>query len=116
MNVFGQLFNIEIGDAVSPDNPAVGAGKIESPGAEDIYTFSGTAGQIVSLTMHNFSDVGSLHWELKDPDGAKVLGKCLACGGGSSITLPADGEYSIVIGNRTSDAFGTYQFDLTLAP
>ncbi|MFK7803132.1 MAG: hypothetical protein AB8G95_15980 [Anaerolineae bacterium] len=111
-----QTFEIEIGDSVSPDISAVGAGAIESPGSEDIYTFSASAGQTISLIMQNFSDVGSLRWELKDPDGFRILRKCLACGGGSSITLPADGEYSIVIGNPTSDAFGTYQFELNLAP
>ena len=44
--VVPQHFNIAIGQVVNT-NTAAGAGNIETPGAQDIYTFQATAGETV---------------------------------------------------------------------
>src|SRR5258705_548731 len=45
-DVVPQSFNIAIGQVVANGVPAVGAGNLETPGALDIYTFNGMAGQV----------------------------------------------------------------------
>ena len=42
-----QNFTIAIGDTVSSDVPEPGAGNLEAPGAQDVYSFDALAGQQV---------------------------------------------------------------------
>src|SRR5437016_1593169 len=61
-------FTIAVGDTVSDGVPALGAGNLEEPGAQDIYTFTATAGDLVY-----FEDLGAadccLNWEVMDETG-----------------------------------------------
>ena len=36
-----------IGDTIAENAPSAGAGNIESPGSDDEYAFTGTAGQVI---------------------------------------------------------------------
>lgn len=47
-----QTFAIQIGDAITNDIPAAGAGNIEVPGAWDYYTFTATNGQLAFFRSH----------------------------------------------------------------
>ena len=105
-------FAIAIGDVVSIDNPGVGAGHIESPGAEDEYTFSATAGQIVTFDMQQINGTGGLRWTLKDAVGGIVFQECLACGDINDLELSAGGTYTLTVGRINVDATGSYQFQL----
>jgi hypothetical protein len=48
-------FSIKIGDAIKEAVPGAGAGVIESPGAEDVYTFNAVPRQNVYFRVWEFS-------------------------------------------------------------
>ncbi len=106
-------FPITVGDLVSPDNPAAGAGNIESPGALDVYTFSGQAAQIVFFDVLATSNP-SLDWRVVNEDGRILFDTCLGCGDPGVRTLTRDGMYTIVVYDNGAGT-GTYQFELRAA-
>ncbi len=105
-------FSINIGDTIAKDKPGSGAGFIETPGAQDIYTFSGTAGQIITLTLADMS-LPEVSWRLEDVNGNELFNTCIQCGNPEPITLPEDGEYHIIVGYSTSSGTGAYGFKIT---
>ena len=63
-------FAIKIGDRIDDGVPAPGAGSIESPYAQDVYSFPATAGQQVYFRMLRHSNgLSYIRWRLTDPDG-----------------------------------------------
>jgi hypothetical protein len=108
-----QVFTIAIGDTVTNGVPGPGAGNIESPGAQDIYTFTGTSNQLVY-----FQDLGSarnsLNWQVYDPAGNGLFGDRLDGSDPGRRQLPRDGTYKIVVSPWGADAtaIGTYSFRL----
>jgi|GEM_PF-6739146 len=111
-----QEFTISIGDTVSNDSPAAGAGAISIPGHIDYYVFTATAGQQIYLASLNVSPglSNGVLWQLRGPDtfdeplaGAVALGTDLG-----SITLPESGTYRISVRPFLSTATGTYSFEL----
>ena len=70
-------------------------------GQNALYTFSGTAGQQVSLNVTNGTFTGCLSFTARivNPDGT-TLGSSSSCGSSAfldSLTLPANGTYTVVI-------------------
>jgi Bacterial Ig domain/K319L-like, PKD domain/Bacterial pre-peptidase C-terminal domain/Divergent InlB B-repeat domain len=88
----------------------------------DLYTFSGTAGQRVIISMT--SSILSTSLVLQTPSGAttissscsSVAGTCLPSNGGNggAFLLPETGTYTIEASSLFSNGFGAYS--LTLAP
>jgi hypothetical protein len=105
-------FSISIGDSVSRDTPGTGAGFIETPGAQDIYTFTGTAGLTIVLTLPD-TDLPELYWRLEDESGNEIFNTCIQCGDPEPFTLDHDGEYTIIVGNETNPGTGSYGFEIT---
>lgn len=109
------VFPIAIGDTVSNGVPGPGAGNIEVPGAEDRYTFQGTAGQNVFFEQLGAATAfeGYLMWEILQPSGTTLTRAYI--GGSGTIgrkTLPETGAYTIrVYVNSTKvSRLGTYSF------
>lgn len=113
-----QSFAIQPGDTVTNNIPAVGAGNIEAPGAQDFYTFTGTAGQ--SLTFEAISKsaafAGWLQWEVKAPSGANLFANYFTDGGRK--TLPETGLYTVRVwvGANQTSYLGTYAFRIYTLP
>ena len=106
-------FNIQIGDLVSVDSPAVGAGKIETSGSEDLYKFTATSGQILSfesIALSNEFD-GFLAGRLTSPSGQDIFDDYFNQFK-SRVVLPETGIYTfkIYVFAPSKSRFGTYSF------
>ena len=107
-------FEIEIGDSVSRDDPALGAGYLDTPGAQDIYTFTATAGQTVAFTVTELPNTNDLiYWRLEDETENELFNTCLACGDPEPITFDHDGTYTIIVGSDTIPGTGSYGFEIS---
>lgn len=110
-------FAINLGDTVREGQPGPGAGNIESPGAKDIYTFTATAGDKVSLKFLQVDPAAHLlNWEIRDQDGKEIFLSCLGCGDPDPLTLSRGGTYTMTVGERDEAWTGTYQFQITREP
>jgi hypothetical protein len=110
-------FAIHVGDTVQPDQPGPGAGRIETPGAKDIYTFTGTAGMKLSFAMTNVDPpVSFARWALADDQGNVLFDTCLGCSDPDPVTLSHDGVYTVTVGSDRDPWAGTYQFTIQLTP
>ncbi len=106
-------FDIEIGDSVSRDEPAEGAGFIEAPGSHDYYTFTATAGQTVLFrVLETPNTSSSLYWRLEDEAENELFNTCLDCGDQGPITFDHDGTYTIIVGSDNNPGLGAYEFEL----
>lgn len=107
-----QFFAIQPGDTVTNNIPGPGAGNIEAPGAQDLYTFNGTAGQSLSFEAiaNSAAFAGWLKWEVKAPSGANVFS--MFFGDGGRRTLPETGTYTIRVwvGANITTFLGNYAF------
>ncbi len=108
-----ETFTIDIGDVISDGMPAPGAGNIESPGSEDIYSFDGVAGQSILGDVLAGGSL-SLDWRLEAPDGTVVFDRSFFSDTGPHV-LPQTGTYVLNVGDPDSDHFGTYSFQLVLS-
>jgi hypothetical protein len=113
-----QYFAILPGDTVTNGVPGVGAGNLEMPGAQDVYTFQATAGQ--SLSFEAISKAAAfnnwLYWEVRTPSSALLFGNYFTDGGRK--TMPETGTYTIRVSVGTShpDYLGTYAFRIYTLP
>jgi hypothetical protein len=109
-------FPIQIGDTISDGVPAPGAGRIEVPGAQDLYTFNGTAGQLVFCEEISVdkSLSGYLYWELNSPTGKRVFGNYFDGSNPERQTLPETGIYTLTfyVNSTTTNHLGAYSFRL----
>jgi tRNA A-37 threonylcarbamoyl transferase component Bud32 len=111
-----QPFTINVGDAVSSGKPGAGAGNIESPGAKDVYTLNAKAGQTVYFQVTQPNKDGTLQWQLLDDAGSKVFETCLQCTEPGDQALDKGGTYTLIVGNDSGAATGTYGFKLWDVP
>lgn len=103
-------FTIQIGDTVSRDVPGPGAGNIESPGVKDEYIFTAVAGQeVVFEVVQPPQSNDLLRWRLLDDTGSEIFNTCLQCGNPGVKTLDRGGTYTIIVGNDSGPAVGTYE-------
>lgn len=108
---------IRIGDTLSDGVPAPGAGRIESPGAEDVYRFDAAVNQRVYFRMREHgASMDQIKWRLTGPDEQTLFDTCLACGDPGVQTLARGGTYTLNVGNPTNPATGTYALRLTDVP
>ena len=105
-------FAIAVGDTVSSGVPAAGAGNIEVPSARDVYTFAGTAGQVLVLDELGTAGTLLLDYRILDPLGATVLTNALGGSDPAPLPLASSGTYTIVVGDDFDDAVGTYSFSI----
>jgi hypothetical protein len=107
------IFEIKIGDLITPKAPGEGTGIIEVPGAHDIYTFTARAGQTVVFSAEELSANGdSIQWRLEDEDENEFFNTCLDCSAPEPVTFESDGTYRLIVGSETTAGFGEYQFSL----
>ncbi len=104
-------YNIHIGDAVSADRPAKGAGAIVKAGQKQIYSFSAHAGDNIYVAVGPCSG-GTPSFSLVKPDNGVVDGVG-ACRDFGPVTLPVIGTYRIV--TRANAAPAHYGFSLRAA-
>lgn len=109
-----QVFPISIDQVVSNGVPAVGAGNIETPGAQDTYTFTAAAGQRVYFDLIQGVQVGQ-RWRLADPDGTEVFNGLFIRDEGT-VVLEKAGTHALTIGNDRADVTGDYVLRLWNIP
>ncbi len=106
-------FAIKIGDKIKVGIPGAGAGVIETPGAEDVYTFTAEPGQKVSFRLLEHSKgTDYLDWRLADDNGMELFNQCLGCSEPGVQTLTKGGTYILTVGNLRNPATGDYAFEL----
>src|SRR6185295_15399438 len=92
-------------------------GNLEGPGANDIYTFTGTSNQLVY-----FQDLNAqrccLNWAVYDPIGNQIVNDRLDGSDPGRRTLSRDGTYTVVVYPAGADATwtGTYSFRILPIP
>ncbi|MGC3960679.1 MAG: Ig-like domain-containing protein [Verrucomicrobiota bacterium] len=106
-------FAIQLGDLVTNNVPAAGAGNIEVPGAWDYYTFNATNGQLAFFEILNTASTfqGFLFCELKSPSSNTVFSGYVS--GGNHIgrkMLPETGTYRmrLLAQSTATNHIGTY--------
>ncbi len=109
-------FTIAIEDVVADGVPGAGAGRIETPGVQDLYRFTATAGQRVFFDQQGATGVSGIGWTLQAPNGTVLFNTCLGCSEPGVQTLVAAGTYVLTIGDLRDDSIGTYQFKLWNVP
>ncbi len=110
-------FTIEIDLEVTNGVPGEGAGFIETPGVKDEYTFTAVSGQSVYFQVTQppqSSDL--LRWRVVDEVGREIFNTCLQCGDPGVQTLDQGGTYTLIVGNDSGPATGTYGFKIWHVP
>ena len=99
------------GGAIALDQSAFGA--VDPPGDEDVWTFAGTAGQVVTVAAVSVDPAIDLALEIIGPSGA-VLAADDDSGGNlqpliEAFTLPEEGEYRIRVYAVTPETTARYE-------
>ena len=93
---------VAIGGSVTPT--------ISAPGQNARYTFSGTAGKALTVTVSGFAVSSSTRITVKKPDGTIILSSFTSADKVLNVTLPAAGTYTLGV-----DPVGDGTGSLTLA-
>ena len=109
-----QQFAIAIGDVISNSVPGPGAGNIETPGVEDVYTFTAQAGQRVYFDDQASSVSGNVTWRAVDSAGDAVVSFSQFSDSGPYV-LSRGGTYTLTVDGNL-DSTGTYRFQLWNVP
>ncbi len=125
------LFRIEAGTSVGPDEPGIGAGTLEEAGSADVYSLPGRRGDRITVEVtavdgdHTCSADSALAFDLDDPSGEDLRPSSIdfltaTCRrGGQEFELPEDGTYRLVVSaeghtaSRMRSSIGTYAFRVT---
>jgi len=107
-----QMFSIAIGDTVSNGVPASGAGNIEVPGAANVYTFAGTAGESIIFDAL-VGNIGTFRVILTAPDSTQIYSGFFL---DAEIPLPQTGTYTLRIEGLVLTNTGAYSFRLLSIP
>jgi hypothetical protein len=110
-------FTIDIDAVIDGDQPAPGAGRIETPGAKNVYLFEAQAGQRIVVTVAKRDPaVGQLTIMLRAPSGAEVFSTCLGCSDPGEQTLPETGVYRLIVGSDKNEGVGAFALRIAPAP
>ena len=102
-------FEINLDQQISRDAPGAGAGYIESPGAQDLYTFTAESGQAVYFQVSEPPKTNdSIYWRVEDQAGNVIFNTCLQCGDPGLQTLESGGTYIIGVDSANSHGTGAY--------
>ena len=108
-----QTFPLTIGQVVSEGVPAPGAGSLEVAGAEDVYTFDATAGDLVFFESLSQAATfqQNLRWQLNRPNGLTLFSSFFSNTQGRTV-LPETGKYTLRIFTSGTDTSwsGNYSF------
>lgn len=101
---------ITIGTVVTPGSPVPGAGKFETKGMTEVYTFAATAGQAIFLDAQNTTL--DLVWSLDAPSGENVFDGDFI---DQQVNLEETGNYVLTIDQSYiySAKAGDYNFTLS---
>lgn len=109
-------FAINLGQTVSVNQPGVGAGSIEVPGAQDFYTFQGTANQAVFFQQISADPkfAGWLAWEVRTPSGDQFFQDWFDSTPTGRKVLPETGTYTVrcYVGLDDPAKVGNYSFKI----
>ena len=108
-------FTIAIGDAIRENQPGPGAGRIESPGKKDIYTFSAQPGEKVAFRVVQ-TDLSFIEWTLEDESGERIFRSCMGCTDPGVFTLTRGGTYTMTVGDDSEAETGTYELEIARQP
>ena len=120
-----QLFDVpapdrlstKIGDAIKENMPGPGAAAIESPGAQDVYSFTAKPRQRVYFRASEHSPgLSYIRWKLTDENGMAVFDTCLGCGDPGVHTLIKGGTYTLTVGHDNDPSTGAYRLQLYDVP
>ena len=110
-------FEVEFGEKISRDIPDTGAGVIESPGAQDVYTFEAESGDDIYFQMlEAILTSGPINWSLSDESGTVLFETCLHCGDPGVITMDRDGTYTLTVGGGNGYGTGAYSIVVWSVP
>ena len=109
-----QQFAIAIGDVISNGVPGPGAGNIETPGVEDVYTFTAQAGQRVYFDVQASINSGFINWRVVDSAGDVVFSLDRFSDSGPHV-LSRGGTYTLTV-DGDGDHTSTYRFQLWDVP
>jgi len=110
-------FSIKIGQKIADNMPGAGAGTIETPGGQDIYTFdAGPRQKVYFRVLQRSTGMDQIKWQLVDENVMEVFNSCLGCGEVGVQTLIKGGTYTLTVGNKGNPATGTYAIRLFDVP
>ena len=102
-----EIFDYHLGDLVSEDQPAPGAGRLEEPGSTDTYLFTAEAGQSFRF-VYQGGAMPMARVRLTVPDGS-VLFETSTLASSGPYTLPESGLYQLRIASQNANT-GPYAF------
>jgi hypothetical protein len=112
-----QIITVELGSTVSSNVPAIGAGNLEMPGAEDRYEFMVSAGQNVFFEELGSSPTfnGSLRWACTTPSRQVLFTSLFRPQGIGRKTLAEAGKYNLrfFVSDANPSHIGDYSFRLS---
>ena len=110
-------FRIFLADLVA-GRSFVGAGNIDVPRAQDIYTFTAEPGQAVYFDAQSGNPCLPIRWKMVDPDGVEVFNQSFGqpafnCPSGEPgrLMLKQGGTYKLTV-YANGDGTGLYQFQI----
>jgi len=110
-------FTIDLDERIARDIPGQGAGYIENPGSNDVYTFTVDAGQDVYFQVNEPPQTNdTIYWRAEDELGNEMFNTCLQCGDPGLITLERGGTYNIIVGNQIGAGTGVYGIRIWSVP
>ncbi len=111
------IFQVQFGEMIGPDQPWDGAGRIESPGASDRYQFEVESGQRFIFRLLRFDpSLDTVNWSLQSPTLGTLYFGDLIRYRPRILTLEETGLYELVIGDRNNSATGEYELVLEGIP
>lgn len=112
-----QWFEVELPTNIQDGISPAGAGRIETPGATDVYTFPVPAGARVRFESAGASPaLTGVDWRLADETGAEVFHACLGCTSPGVVTLSRGGQYTLTVGDDENAGTGTYRVRVEPVP
>jgi predicted Ser/Thr protein kinase len=107
-------FTVDLGDSTELSETALGtgAGKIETPGAHDVYTFTVEARQIIYIEIEKVEVTDYLTIRLQDENEKKVYKDWLQLGDPGRIEFKAGGQYTLIVGETNRATVGTYKLKI----
>src|SRR5262249_10974054 len=102
-----QTFPVNIGDSVALNNPSTGAGNLEVIGSKDLYTFSGTAGQVLDFkALTSNLSPNDLVWRLTDHNNS-VIFPFTTFTDVNVISLSTTDTYTLTLQSNNGNGVGT---------